>query len=229
MQITVPPLPSIRVVMEPIWYMEWDFWVSAFTLALVVVTFMLVLETRKTRRSSDKAMVEMLRHAETSASAAMASAKSTQALVEVGQRPWVSLRSMYLQAEISQFQRAVTLYTTLRNSGTTPALHLLANHYCLVTDEDFPENPPYQPAPNSKPIPISIASNDEKRILVQMLLPDADIRKLITGIGRLYVYGVVTYRDTFSKEHCTRWCSRYEGGSYDSTRFSMGPRHDSIE
>ena len=175
------------------------------------------------------AMVKMLRHAETSANAAMASAKSTQALVEVGQRPWISVRSMYLQAEINQFHRAVTLYTTLKNSGATPAQHLLGNHCCLVTDEDFPGNPAYQPAPNSEPIPISIAPNDEKRILVQMPLPDADIRKLINQEGRSCVYGVVTYRDTFGKEHCTKWCSRYEGGMYDSARFSTGPRHNSIE
>jgi hypothetical protein len=229
MQMIPPPLPLVRVVMESIWYMQWDFWVSAFTLALVLATLFLAWETRKMRRGSDAAMAEMLKHAETSANAAMASAKATQALVEVGQRPWISMRSMYLQAEVGQFHRAVTLYTTFRNSGATPAQCMRVNHYCLVTDQDFPENPEYKPEPDCAPIPISLAPNDEKRVLVQMRLADADVLKLINNEGRLYVFGVVTYSDTFGKEHHTKWCSLYQGGMYDDTRFSVGPRHDSME
>jgi hypothetical protein len=87
MPISPPSVPPIRVEFitpEPLWYAQWDFWVSVGTILLAMMTGWLALETRRMRRGSDKAMGELAKHAENAAAAAKESAevakKSAEAL-----------------------------------------------------------------------------------------------------------------------------------------------------
>jgi hypothetical protein len=225
--------------MDPVWSFQWDLLASVGTVALAIATIWLVLETRRlvfeTRRmreGSDKAMETMAKHAEKSAHAAETSAAATKALVEVGQRPWISIRSIYLEHEVSSYHRALSLSTTFVNSGATPATNMLAYHYYLVTSatsDEFPDTPEYPSTPASTPIPISIPARDKRRVFVQIPMSDADVIRVVNREGDLYVYGVAIYRDGFGNEHRTKWCSRYNGGIGDQTRFSLAGKHESIE
>jgi hypothetical protein len=50
MQLQLPATPPVLVqwiIPEPHFYAQWDFWLSVVTLLLVIVTFLLVLETRR--------------------------------------------------------------------------------------------------------------------------------------------------------------------------------------
>ena len=62
----MPPIPPIHVTVvapEHLWYMQWDFWLSVFTLLLADATLWLVFETRRLRKGSDAAMANMVQHA----------------------------------------------------------------------------------------------------------------------------------------------------------------------
>jgi hypothetical protein len=54
---------------EPPWFLEWDFWVSVFTLALSAITGWLAWETRKLRKDGGESI---------------AAAKQSASLVKIG-------------------------------------------------------------------------------------------------------------------------------------------------
>jgi hypothetical protein len=88
-------LSALLLIEDKPWYFQWDLWVSVFTLLLAVGTIWLALETRRMRKGSDNAMTEMAAHAAASARAAEKSADATRGLAEIGQRAWISIKSVY--------------------------------------------------------------------------------------------------------------------------------------
>lgn len=224
-----PPIPQIVVLMETAWYLQWDFWLSAVTFLLALGTLWVALETRLMRRGSDRAMAEMTKHAASSAHAAATSAAATKALAEIGQRPWISVKFISLEGNISSSAENIMLSTTFLNTGATPANDILAYHYSLVTSEEFPDNPPYPSTPASTPIPMTMPANDKRTVRVRIPIASGDAERLVKREGSLYAYGVATYRDGFGNSHRTTWCSKYNGGIGDGTRFSHTGKHESIE
>ncbi len=119
----LPPLQLLGLLRpEKPFYQEWDFWVSVFTLLLASATLWVAAETRQMRKSSDETMEEMKKHAAASANAAKAAADATKALVEVGQRPWISLNTISPECELLSARPCMSIGITLLNSGKTPAL-----------------------------------------------------------------------------------------------------------
>ena len=215
-------------------YMHADLWLAALTFLLVAVTFWLAYETRRMRRGSDEAMREMNRHAQESSEAAIESARaaqllaiSTKALAEVGQRPWIAVKSMYLEGELTVDSPVLSLSTTLYNSGATPANNVLIHHYYLLSEHDFPEEPSYCGG-TASPIPITICAHDMRTVRVWMPLADGEVDRFTDG-QNLYVFGVILYADGFGNKHQTRWSGRYEDGVGIDSHFSLTGRHEYID
>jgi hypothetical protein len=126
--------PALLFVETAPWFLQWDLWVSVFTLLLAVGTIWLALETRGMRKGSDKAMAEMSSHAAASARAAEKSADATLALAEIGQRAWISIKSVYLLGDLAE-QNLLAMRVTMLNSGNTPGLitHVGFHYYILGT------------------------------------------------------------------------------------------------
>jgi hypothetical protein len=228
MIIFIPPLPEVPTLSIPL-YLQWDFWVAVATVLLDLVTLLLVFETRRMRTDSDKTMEEMRKNAERSADSAAMSAAATKALVEIGQRPWVSMQSLYLEREISSHNRAVSLTSTLLNSGATPAMKVVAHHYYFVGTGEFPDEPDYHSDQTAAPIPMTICAHKERNIVVQMAMSDEDVTAVLERSASIFVYGVITYDDGFGNRHQTRWCAKHNGGVGPDTHFSLTGKHDSID
>jgi hypothetical protein len=111
--------------------MQWDFWLSVFTLLLAVATLWLVFETRRMRKGGDAAMANMLQHASDSAKAAgisadaaVKSAESTKILAETGQRAWITLEVAEVKPEKFGYGIRLLVVSTLKNCGRTPAVEV---------------------------------------------------------------------------------------------------------
>lgn len=215
--------------MEPVWYLQWDLWVGIWTFALSAFTAWVAFETRKMRKGSDQAMSIMAKHAAESAQAAIVSAAATKALVEIGQRPWLSIRSIQLTRELTTEEPAVSLSVRFTNSGATPAQDVRTNHYSLVAQADFPDDPPYPMATGSKQVSFTLAAKETRTLFVELPLDSLGLQRTIAEEGTLYVYGTASYRDAFGNTHRTTWCSRYAGGVGDDSIFTVEPKHESIE
>jgi len=230
--VQVPSVPLVKVVfmhLDRPFYTEWDFWVSVFTLVLAVGTLWLAFETRGMRKSADQGMRVMETHAAISARAAEVSAQATRAMAEIGQRPWISLKWLRVLSEITPLTPVVRLGLTFLNSGVTPAQHLLANVYSLVTADPFPDAPAYIRAPGVEPFSVTIPPKEEKRVFTDITLDRSDALSIINQQKRLYVYGVATYDDAFGNSHPTKWCCIYHGGINDTSNFMIADKHNSIE
>ena len=106
--------------------MQWDFWLSVFTLLLAVATLWLVFETRRMRKGGDAAMANMLQHASDSAraagisaDAAVKSADSTKILAETGQRAWITFEVAEVVVKLDSRTGlvAVKVVSTVKNCG----------------------------------------------------------------------------------------------------------------
>src|SRR5450759_1612362 len=116
--LVLPLLPLFQLGLirpEKHFYQEWDYWASVFTLLLASATLWVAAETRKMRKSSDEAMDERKRHAAASAEAARTSAEATKALVEVGQRPWISLNAISRECDVLSMHPSIAICITLLN------------------------------------------------------------------------------------------------------------------
>jgi hypothetical protein len=221
MQLQLPPMPPVVVrwiTTELTFYQHWDFWLSLFTLLLVVATFLLVLETRSMRTSSDKSMRDMLKHAEVSADAANRSADSTQALVHLGQRAWVTVvRCEPGRSEIDRMLQSVT--TPITNTGETPAIDVeiwqdyrietgLLNNFPDINDAKHVRAGVVGPGATFLVETEVLRSRPGERPQEQPrydIPPDVQ-EALHNGAMHVYIYGKVVYKDIFGQEHMTVWC-----------------------
>lgn len=219
------------------WDLSWDFWLAfgtlmlaLFTFALDVLTLIMVTQARRTRLGSEALMEEMRKHAERSAEAAVRSAAATQALVEVGQRPWLSLRSLRIAKPItaSNLDCTISLTSTLHNFGETPALQVLARYYYLVTESQFPDKPDLQLQAAITPIPLTIWAKAEQEVSVDLRLEPNDLRSIADSNGSLYFYGVIEYEDGMHKKHSTQWSVNCETPFEPTSIFSLTGRFSNV-
>jgi hypothetical protein len=208
----MPPVVVRWITPEARFYSQWDFWLSIFTLLLVVATLLVVFETHRMRTSSDTSMREMLQHAEASAGAANASAEAAQALVNLGERAWVTVRE-YAGSWSNYNDLVWHVKVVLTNSGHTPALNVEIWQDSRIgtgPDNNFPEV-----SDNKKMVAGVIGPSNvfEVPIEIDWASPDIPIEtqnKIRNGDLHLYIYGMVKYRDIFGAEHATAWCFKDE-------------------
>lgn len=193
-------------------YEQWDFWVSIGTLLLAGVTGWLAVETRRIRRGSDEAMADMRRYAAVSADAATASAKAAEqstaaakALLEVGNRPWLTA------SQIQVLARTVTglpetLVTTLENGGRSPVLALQFAQWSAIGEslEISPEYRGFHPVPKG-----SVGPGLQGQIPSTIAYTEEDQNALFAQRKKLYIYGLARYIDVFGGRHETKWALEY--------------------
>lgn len=104
---------------EKMFYQEWDFWVSVFTLLLVLVTAKLALETKKLREDSARSIAA----SESTAKASAASAAIAQAAMHRTLRAYVTVDRIEPRVKTADGNpREVDI--SVINTGQTPARNL---------------------------------------------------------------------------------------------------------
>jgi hypothetical protein len=230
MQLAAPTLPPVVVqwiTPEPAFYTRWDFWLSVFTLpivlataALVFVTSRLVNETRSMRQGSDAAMAQMVKHAEASARAADESAKiaaetmaTTRAIAQTGQRPWITL-NLVGEVDVVQYPSLLNWRIAgvlkFRNGGVTPAVALTLQNEELLC-ETFPTEPPYGPVDDNTSRSV-IGPSEIYATNYILNITAQDFNQLRDGAKKMYLYGLIRYQDIFGTEHHTHYCLEYVPG-----------------
>jgi hypothetical protein len=208
MQIQLPAMPPIVVqwiTPEAHFYAQWNFWLSVFTLLLVVATFLLVLETRSMRTSSDTSMRDMLKHAEASADAARRSANAAEVSadaskksVELGNRAWVHLSALSMP-DGSDLKQPYNVAYTIVNAGSTPAFDLTVTPALNVFEDNIPdilrfisraEASSYVLGPGN---PVNVGNT--------VHLTPKQIDDIYNRRSYLISYAVITYTDVFKQEH----------------------------
>jgi hypothetical protein len=203
---------------EQVWYMQWDFWLSVFTLLLAGATLWLACETRRMRKGSDEAMANMVQHAShsakaagISADAAVKSAESTKILAEAGQRAWITFEEPLVEAKDTSFPAPVAhivkVVSTLKNCGKTPAVEVRAQEFFELFEQPPTDIPNLDPG--------NVTSGTVGADSMFQMQPKGDqfrderLKHLMTGHAVLLLYGVCQYKDIFGKPHRTRWCLKY--------------------
>jgi hypothetical protein len=119
---SVHPLWCTGLLLEKMFYEEWDFWLSAATLLLAGITGWLALETRQMRQGSDKAMNELAKHAQSAANSSKESSDAARA----------SAAALKVQAETTS--QAVVIAresaeSTKRLAASNEALAIVGKEY----------------------------------------------------------------------------------------------------
>jgi hypothetical protein len=81
---------------EPRWYLEWDFWVSVFTLALSVITGWLAWETRKLRQDGGESIAAAKQSADAAQKSSEAALNSARIAEETMRRTSDDLKATAL-------------------------------------------------------------------------------------------------------------------------------------
>jgi hypothetical protein len=219
MQLQLPPMPPIVVqwiTPEAPFYAQWDFWLSVVTMLLVIVTFLLVLETRRMRTSSDTSMREILKHAEASADAASRSAKAAETSadtsrtsVELRNRAWVHLSALSTP-EGPYLKETYNVAYNIVNAGSTPAFDLTVTPELRVFEDKIPDILPFNSRAEASSYVLGPGSPVNGGNTVY--LGPNQIDDIYNRRSYLISYAVITYTDVFKHEHETRWCFSYNVG-----------------
>ena len=233
--VHLPPIVLPEVAELP-FYAHWDFWVSFFTLLLVIATLLLVLETRKMRQGSDEGVKTMERHAGASASAARQSAeaaisiaRANETMAYTGQRAWVTVARYTLgdldPSPLMPFKKQLII--EFRNGGKTPAVSVIIRcNRILLTDfpkqmpplQDFKEE--YEGASVLGPEGVTNFQPDN----LEFAPEQSDLIK--RGEKKLFVFGEVTYSDILKAEpHVTEFCFVYDP---KVSLFAYYAKHNSV-
>ena len=222
-----PLLPFSQFVLfapEKPWYQNWELWVSVCTLLLACATIWLALETRRMRKGSEGAMKGMERHAADSASAARLSAEATKTLVEIGQRPWVSLNAISVESHLTG-NLCMVIGITLLNTGQTPAQEVAVRTDYYMTAGAIPEQLEFL-HPDPQTTSYCLAPHADRGIQRVFPLTRAEAELLAQHQSALYAYGSAEYSDVFGHRHTTQWCSRYER---PLQKFIAWPRYNKMD
>jgi hypothetical protein len=206
----VPPIHVTVVAPEHPWYAQWDFWVSVFTLFLVIATLLLVRQTRKVWQRSDLAIGELSKHAENaaasskdSADAARKSADAAVRGVELSQESMQrSLRAYVIVEGIEILSRITNeipsgINVCAMNTGQTPARGLeLFYEFSIL--KAFPTS---MNTKGKATLSQSDIGRDQRRKwLAKQEYTQSDIQEISSGTSFLMAYGCVRYYDMFLDE-----------------------------
>jgi hypothetical protein len=211
-------LPPVSVTKD--W---WDRFYVIFTGALVVVGGLGVFFAIKTLRTIERqarsmryqtthlknavvAAREQAKAAKTSADAALLNAQA----VLNSERAW-----LFTEINRGEMLDGSGINMVVKNSGRTPARVLAIRHNSIIIPStgELPETPDYGPAAQFETVVVllpeghlSVEQIELNPIMWRSIDPGID-----DGPKRVFVYGIVEYRDVFSGSsiHETRFCYRY--------------------
>lgn len=205
MQIQLPPMPPVHVTFvtpEPLFYTQWDFWVSFFTFALAVMTGWLAWETRALRRDSKGAA----EGAQKSADAAQKTIEMSEKHFAIANRAWITLAEIEIKQRRPD-QLPHFAVTTIENGGNSPAVGISSAQWWKVLPE-LPNPPDYYgvvPEPRG-----AIGPRLNGRVPVGFSYTREETMSLQAGTLKIYVYGFVRYEDVSGGKRETRWAFEYQ-------------------
>ena len=220
MPIPPPPVPPIRVEFitpEPLWYAQWDFWVSVGTLILAAVTGWYAWETRRLRKGSDKAVAA----AQQSADAAVRGVRLSEESMKHTLRAYVTVKHIEpkLQDPANKMPHQVNICVV--NTGQTPARRL-EMFYDFKILNAWPKLASVDIKKFSTMMQSDIGKDQERKFFAEL---NASITELATVTAQthfLMAYGCVRYHDMFTEEPRHTYFSQ----AWDATRHFFYPVGD---
>lgn len=151
-----------------------------------------------------------------------ASVEASRVALESSQRPWVFVTHIQFRYTAPGPMLVVLSVT---NVGKGPAFELYTLGISQVRESSLPDSPDY-PRPSGAPSRGVLPGGQSFTVTVLTEIASASQRDAVLkgDQHRLYVYGVLRYRDEFDKGHETRfcgfvlrdgfeWCPNHNGGS----------------
>lgn len=184
------------------------------TFAVALYTAMLARETKKLRKSADDTAVEQILNnrraadaTEQSAFAAQISANSTKRLVEVGQRAWVFMVELHIDAEKPELSTETKTKIKVTNLGNTPALHLRIDDLLDLYSNGIPDELVF---PESETHSEHILGPGQFVYIAQNVqLNSEQLAMIRDGKWALISAGKLTYKDVTGIDRETLWCCRF--------------------
>lgn len=133
--------------------------------------------------------------------------------VEVEERPWVGVTAIDLTDDVA-FGKTPASIMTVQNTGRSPAIHVEIEHRMNAYCGQFPAKPVYEPAkPPSRTIllPGFPLKTDETKFTEPISGESMAILK--RDDCSFYVFGKITYADTFGKVHWRHVCAYLKKGT----------------
>ncbi|SRR6266496_2039047 len=175
--------------------------VTAFTLALVIVS---TRQASLTRKAANAAQLS-----------AVAAKESADALPNL-ERAYVFIDGE-IRHDIRTFQQDETTYPlafnvcfTLRNYGKSPAI-LTEGVIQAATRYIADRDPSRLALPETTIRPeLVISSGDAKEIGTILVISSEEYFAAVDGVGRIFLVGIVPYEDVFGRSHETRFCFEFD-------------------
>jgi hypothetical protein len=130
------------------------------------------------------------------------------------ERPWIFARLHTMEGfnriwEKDLLIMQVRLQWSLRNYGRSPAFVFSGGIQFKILPVPILEKPDYGNALPPTLIPLAQGLTQRNRTFPIVLTPELH-RDLLRGDKRLMFFGFIQYRDTFNKEHVSRWCATFK-------------------
>ncbi len=199
----------------------------AGAIATVILSQLSLQEARRATREAEKATAEAHRQADASETQ-IAVAKSTAAKQL---RAYVSVKPS--QNGVKNFGSSLTasLKIIILNSGQTPAIDLTIS--AILFPRPFP-------LPKDMDLTIPNPANEASRLTLHprdtefgstltRTIEPLGYDAIKTGIGRLYTFGIVNYKDIFGVEHWTQFCYYFEGDGPNLTEWTNCSRYNDTD
>jgi hypothetical protein len=223
-----------------VWYSDWNFWVSAGTLAVAVTTAYYAWETRKLRQGNDRALEtsraameqqaedtqRSLKVAETTAKAAEDSAEATK-LLAAGQRAWITVSDSTVTHGSPHAPSPLDIHLRVKfvNGGLTPAINVSVRRSIEIMRE-FPGEMPIKAKPDLLSMTV-IGPGDIRVVELSRRLSQSELSLLTSRANFLFAFGYVTYLDILKREpHKTEWCFIYFP---DRGEFGFHSSHNTVD
>jgi len=121
----------------------------------------------------------------------------------VAQRGWLNLDNLWLNFPKSDQPEGVSALIGIENSGGTPVFIEHAKVVLKISKDPLPEHPDYG-TEYSKDPPATVVAKEKTRWRHHFKPGDfrfSDIAALEKGAMKLWLYGVIEYRDAFDHKH----------------------------
>jgi hypothetical protein len=186
---------------------------------LAIASILQWIETRHAVNVATISAVAAQKGAAASEDQAKAARLATQATVDafrLDQRAWVGPIEMGINDPPIRTGSRLVATVVLTNSGKTPALHLYALTSIYVFSKDVVLTPRYKVDKTDQPS-YSVLQPGMKELITTLpvetvsgsgagVLSSGDFEDIQSGKYIVYVYGKITYRDVFQREHTTKFC-----------------------
>jgi hypothetical protein len=153
--------------------------------------------------------------AQTQASAAQQQTALLRRSVYAGQRAYMVSSNAHLRGPL-RIGNPITAGTEVKNTGQTPAVDVRVWSATFVFDAPLnfiPEDVRARvPIDESKPTGVAVLGKDQTTIALHMQDPEAplvdktNLDAINAGSSRLFLYGIIRWKDVFNSRCYTRYC-----------------------